>query len=225
METMRKTAGAACVAMAIAFMCGATGEPGTQVHDTASMPGRTALLLRQLPTDAAAYQPETAALVQAGIPEKYGLEEWTAVVLTNELHQHVGIYNMLGAKMGVRARELLNAPTRTVDVTAETGAAPPMSCMVDGLQAALGSTLGQNLMHVPAPDAPKAAAVFSYKDKRLRLSLKQEMQKRVAELIGLAVRDCGNLTPAYFERIEELSYAVWAEADRHGIFVEEWIAG
>ena len=196
--------------------------PAPEEHgNSAPPPGRSALILRQMPADAGAYQEEAAALVRAGIPEKYGMEEWTAVVLTNEVHQHTGIYNMIGAKMGVRARELLNAPTRAVDVTAETGVAPPVSCMLDGLQAALGSTLGQNLIHAAPTETPKAAAVFSYQGRKVRLSLRPDTEKWVAELIASAVRDCGNLTPAYFERIEELSFRVWAEADRHTIFVVE----
>jgi pyrimidine-specific ribonucleoside hydrolase len=224
MNTGWKMLGLACMAIVAAFLSGAAGAAGQPEQDAApAAPGRSAMLLKQLPANAGAYLPEAAALVMEGVPAKYGTEEWTAVVLTNELHQHLGIYNMLGAKMGVRARELLNAPTRSVDVTAETGAAPPMSCMLDGLQAALGSTLGQNLIHAAATDTPKAAAVFAYQGKKLRLSLKPEMQKRVAELIGKAIRDCGNLTPAYFERIEELSFRVWADSDRNDIFVEEWL--
>ncbi len=223
MNTVFKTFGAACAGVGLVVMFGAAGQAVRDGHAAAPSAGRTALILKELPSCADAYQPEAAALANSGIPEKYGMEEWTAVVLTNELHQHVGIYNMLGAKMGVRARELLNAPTRAVDVTAETGTVPPMSCMVDGLQAALGSTLGQNLIHAVPTDAPKASAVFAYKDRKLRMSFKPETQKWVSELIGAAIRDCGNLTPAYFERIEALSYRVWAEADRREVFVEEWL--
>ena len=208
--------------LGVCLMISAAGQPGKEEH-AAPASGRTALILRKMPPEAAAYQTAAAELVQAGVPEKYGIEEWTAVVLTNEIHQHVGIYNMLGAKMACARGELLDAPTRAVDVTAETGKAPPISCLVDGLQAALGSTLGQNLIHVPPTDAPKAAATFAYKGWTVRLSLKPETQRQVAEMIGRAVHECGNLTPAYFARIEKLSYKVWAEADRHEIFAEEWV--
>ncbi len=222
MKTRWMAVEAGCIALEMLLMSCAATETARDEHGVPAA-GRSVLILKQSPTDAGAYQPKAAELVKAGIPEKYGMEEWTAVVLTNEMHQHVGIYNMLGAKMGVRARELLNAPTRTVDVTVEMGTTPPMSCMVDGLQAALGSTLGQNLIHVAPTDAPKAAAVFTHKGKKLRLSLKPDAQKWASELIGTAIRDCGNLTPAYFARIEELSYRVWGEADRNAIFVEEWV--
>jgi pyrimidine-specific ribonucleoside hydrolase len=180
-------------------------------------------ILRAFPLDASSYQAPTAELVKAGIPEKFGHEEWAAVVLTNEVHQHVGIYSIVGAKMGVRARELLDAPTRAVNVTVETGGRPPVSCVIDGLQVALGSTLAQNLMHVPAPTEPRVAAVFEYKGRRLRLSLKPEFQRQIDEIIATAVKECGDLTPPYFQRIEAFSYRVWAEFDRRAIFSEETV--
>jgi pyrimidine-specific ribonucleoside hydrolase len=178
-------------------------------------------ILNTLPFDAASYQPAAAALVRAGVPEKFGHEEWAAVVLTNEVHQHVGIYSILGAKMGMRAREILEAPPRAVNVTVETGGKPPVSCVIDGLQVALGSTLAQDLIHAPTCEEPRVAAVFEYKARKVRLSLRPEAQRRVAEFIAAAIKDCGNLTPAYFERIEACSYRVWAEFDRNGVFDEE----
>jgi len=182
---------------------------------------RSFLILKTLPKEPSAYQARTGDLVKAGIPDRFGHEEWAAIVLTNEVHQHVGIYTILGAKMGVRAREILDAPTRAVKVTAETGMHPPASCAVDGLQVALGSTLAQDLIHVPNVDRPQVAAAFEYKGRRVRLSLKPEFQQQVDDVISAAVKDCGNLTPAYFERIEAFSYRVWAEFDRHTIFMQE----
>ena len=156
-----------------------------------------------------------------GIPEKFGHEEWESIVLTNEVHQHVGIYSIIGAKMGVRAREILEAPPRTVNVTAETGDKPPLSCLIDGLQVALGSTLGQNLIHAPICKEPRIAATFEFMGRKVRLSLKPEVKKQIGDFIGEAVKDCGDLTPAYFQRVETYSYRVWAELDRKAIFDEE----
>jgi len=44
------------------------------------------------------------------IIEAHGLEEWKAVLLTNELRRHFGMCSIIGAKMGIRVREVLNAP-------------------------------------------------------------------------------------------------------------------
>jgi len=41
-----------------------------------------------------------------------GEDEWTAELLLNELHEHLGAYSIIGVKMGLRAAELLNAPAR-----------------------------------------------------------------------------------------------------------------
>jgi pyrimidine-specific ribonucleoside hydrolase len=189
-------------------------------NDQSTKGERTYHMIKDIPLDPAAYQPAAAKLVRDGIPERYGHEEWAAVVLTNEVHQHVGIYSIVGAKMGVRARELLQAPPRTVDVTVESGPRPPVSCIIDGLQVALGSTLAQDLIHAPATDSPQTAAVFAYKGRKIRLSLKADAQKKISDAIAKAIKDCGNLTPAYFDKIEELSYQIWAEFDRQAIFSE-----
>jgi pyrimidine-specific ribonucleoside hydrolase len=183
------------------------------------------LTIKEMPRAAEAYQPETAALVRAGVPERFGPEEWTSVVLTQELHQHVGIYTVLGAKMGVRARELLQAPTRSVDVTCECGAKQPLSCAIDGLQAALGSTMGQNLIHIAPDREASIAATFQYNGQKLRLSLKPEVEQRIGAFIRKAIEEHGNLTPAYFEAVEAYSYRVWAEFDRREIFAQEALTG
>jgi len=182
---------------------------------------RTFQVLKELPLDAAAYQAPAAALVRAGIPDKYGHEEWAAVVLTNELHQHMGIMTVVGAKMAVRARELLEAAPRSVKVVSETGPEQPLSCLVDGLQGGLGSTYAQQLIEAPPVAAPQPAATFAYEGRELRLSLRPEYRQQIRRWIQSAIEAHGNLTPAYFEVIEDFGYQAWAEFDRHAIFFEE----
>jgi pyrimidine-specific ribonucleoside hydrolase len=183
---------------------------------------RPFLALRALPMSAESYQPHVAELVRAGIPEKFGHQEWTAIVLTHEVHQHAGIYSILGAKMATRAAELLNAPKRAVKVTAECGTNQPLSCFIDGIQVALGSTLGQGLIKVPDTNEPRIAATFEYKSKQLRLALKAEAEHKVKDFIATSIEEHGNLTAAYFEAVEEHSYRVWADFDRSLIFEERW---
>ena len=208
------------VIFALVLVAGAPAhEPAGEARPAAG--DRAYQILKTLPLYENSYQPAARELVKAGIPEKFGHEEWAAVVLTNEMHGHVGIYNVLGAKMGVRAREILGAPPRSVAVTAETGVKPPVSCLIDGLQVALCSTFAQDLIHAPACETPRAAAVFEYKNRRIRLSLKPEAERDVAEFIARAAKDCGGLTPAYFEQIQTYSYRVWAEFDRNSVFGEE----
>ena len=206
----------------IAVMSTTTAMAHNPADDaTPTTPERPFRILKTLPFYVNCYQPAAAELFKAGVPDKYGHEEWADVVLTNEFHQHVGIYTIIGAKMGVRAKEILNAPTRAVNVTVETGGKPPLSCLIDGLQVALGSTFAQDLIHAPEQKEPRIAAVFEYKGRKIRLALKPDVLKNISEVITKAIKDCGDLTPAYFQRIEDYSYRVWAEFDRNTIFDEE----
>jgi len=175
-------------------------------------------ILKGLPGDPDSYHSPAAEIVRAGIPEKYGQEEWATVVLTHEVHQHEGIFTTLGAKMGVRARELLDAPTRVVQVNVETGVEQPWSCAIDGLQVALGSTLGQKLIVAPETDRPVVAATFEYEGRKVRLALRPEYRDKVAAIIQRASDRYGFRSPAYFEEIEKECYRVWAEFDRAQIF-------
>jgi pyrimidine-specific ribonucleoside hydrolase len=178
-------------------------------------------VLLALPQDVVLYNAEAAALIHDGIPAKYGTEEWNAIVFTHEFHQHVGIYTLLGAKMAVRAREVLGAPMRAVKVISETTRQQPFACMVDGLQVGLGSTLGQNLITVPDAAAPAVAARFEYDGHRIRLSLKPEYVERLAKIIEDARQAHGDLTPKYFHAVEDASYEVWKDFDRREIFAIE----
>lgn len=204
----------------IILAASALAHPGHD-HGDEGDSGRPSAVLRTLGGSPEAYNARTAALAEAGVPAKYGEEEWESVILTHEFHQHVGIYTILGAKMAVRAREVLDAPMRSVHVVAESGLKQPVSCMADGLQVGLGSTLGQNLIRIPETETPVIAAIFSYQDRSIRLRLSDEAGKRVSALIAEAVERHGNLTPAYFAAIEDASYEIWAEFDRNAVFVVE----
>lgn len=57
--------------------------------------------------------PRDTALLKADLRDEvgkiiaeHGEEEWRACVLTSEIHRHLGIYSLVGAKMGLRAREV-----------------------------------------------------------------------------------------------------------------------
>ena len=181
---------------------------------------RPTLAVKGFPSDPNRYRAQTAALVNAGIPEKYGPDEWAAVVLTHEFHQHVGIYTVLGAKMAVRAREVLHAPTRSVQVLALTGRTQPLACTLDGLQVGLASTFGQNLIQAPEVEHPAVSAEFTYEGQHLRLSLKPMYQEKVTAYIRHARALHGNLTPGYFQEVEKACYEVWSDFDRRDIFAE-----
>ncbi|HNR30365.1 MAG TPA: formylmethanofuran dehydrogenase subunit E family protein [Candidatus Hydrogenedentes bacterium] len=175
------------------------------------------------PTSPDMYCDEVAAIIRAGVIDRFGAEEFAAVVLSHELHQHIGVYTVVGAKMGVRARELLDAPRRAVRVEVETQPDTPFACATDGLQAALGSTYGQDLIRIQPVLKPRLTVVFSYGGKRLRMGLKESFRHEIARIIHDNSEKHGYLSPAYFEAIRGASYRIWADWDRKKIFDETWI--
>jgi pyrimidine-specific ribonucleoside hydrolase len=184
---------------------------------------RGLLVIQQFPTAPEAYAPEAAALVREGVIERFGHEEWSAIVLSHEVHQHIGIYTILGAKMGVYAREILKADTRSVAATLRNEGQKAMTCAADGLQVSLGSTFGQGLIAIAPPTVEGAPlqGVFEQANRRLTLTLKPEFQSRIDAIIEEATQAHGFLSDAYFEAVERESYRVWAEFDRHEIFLDQ----
>lgn len=176
------------------------------------------VVLAEFPVKPGFYAADLRPLV-GQIIEKYGLEEWKACVLTNELHRHLGAYNVIGAKMGIRAREILNAPMDSLKVTTFAGHQPPQSCLNDGLQVATGASLGRGNIEV-SPQGSEATAIFSFKQKAVKLKLKPEVVDEIKANIQAAIKEYGDLTPAYFARIRELSIQSWLELDRRLIFQE-----
>jgi pyrimidine-specific ribonucleoside hydrolase len=153
------------------------------------------------------------------IIERHGAEEWNAALLANEFHRHLGIYSIVGVKMGIRAREVLDAGIDELHVMSHSGSTPPLSCLSDGLQVATGASLGRGAISI-APDKSDPAAVFIKGNMRLRLQLKSEIATRIESEIEAAVRDHGVITPAYWQAIRELSLQYWLEMDRRDIFDE-----
>lgn len=150
----------------------------------------------------------------------HGMEEWKATLLTNELHRHLGTYSIIGAKMGIRARELLGAEFDETRVESHAGLKPPLSCLNDGLQVSTGASLGRGTIRVVEnrPSAPEA--VFIHEGKAVRLRLKQTIVDRIRADIAAAIKQHGNVTPAYFAAIRALSLRHWAELKRSEIFEE-----
>lgn len=155
------------------------------------------------------------------IISKHGKEEWKAVLLTNELHRHLGIYSILGAKMGIRAREVLHANLDEVTVESFAGLEPPLSCLNDGLQVSTGASLGRgNISVVLNETSPKANFIKS--DKMLEMNIKPELVLRIKADVKAAGQKYGFQSKEYFDEIRRLSFNYWLNLDRNDIF-EEYI--
>ena len=153
-----------------------------------------------------------------GIIKKHGKEEWRIGVLTNELHGHLGIYAIIGAKMGLRARQYFHIGVDDISITSYAGKTPPLSCMNDGLQVSTGGTVGHGLITVsPTPPfLPKAAFTFKRKTVSYRLKdhywniIKRDIEKGI-ELYGLNTED-------YWKYVRKLALDYWLGWNRMEVF-------
>ena len=179
---------------------------------------RRAVVLNDFPSDPSLFRDDLKPMVKK-IIEKHGLEEWKACLLTNEFHRHLGIYSLIGAKMGIRAREIFEAPFDTLKVVSLAGHNPPLSCMNDGLQVATGASLGRGTIEI-SYEKSQPAARFFYKDREITLRLKKEWVSTIKAKIKESIEKYGGLTPEYFAHIRRLSIAFWYDLDRGEIFNE-----
>ena len=160
-----------------------------------------------------------ADIASIAIPtiQRYGNEEWQCTTLTCQLHGHVGIYSLLGAKMGLYARKQMKAEPYTLHVISHAGNTPPMSCFNDGLQVATGSTLGHGLMEIKNNTQPRIEAEFMGSDARLHLRLKQEYTDIIQNEVALAFARYGDEVE-YWHQIRQLAIKYWLEWNRDKIF-------
>lgn len=179
---------------------------------------RQAVVFDGFPKDPACFRTDVRPHVET-IITKYGMEEWKACLLTNEFHRHLGMYSIVGAKMGVRAREVLGAPFDSLSVISHAGNRPPFSCLNDGLQVSTGASLGRGTIRIKEDAAiPKAEFVFN--DTTLTLTLKQVFWNQIKADISALIKEYGGTTPEYFAKVRKLSITRWETWDRKALFEE-----
>jgi len=163
------------------------------------------------------YQEDVRPIMMEAI-EKYGAEEWRAVVLTMEMHSHLGIYALVGAKMGVLAREHFGAGMDHLSVLSYAGLRPPVSCMNDGLQCSTGATIGHGLLTLAPTDQPVPEAAFSHQGQVIRIKLKEDVQEKVKTDVDALRQEYGLESEQYWLGIRELALHYWLILDRKEIF-------
>jgi pyrimidine-specific ribonucleoside hydrolase len=169
------------------------------------------------PVDPSLYREDVAEVMNELI-SKHGLSEWRLGVLTNELHGHLGIYAVVGVKMGLRAREYFNIGLDDINVVSYAGRKPPISCMNDGLQVSTGATLGHGLIYLTDESRVMPMAVFSYKNRTVILKLKDEYLNIVKKDISECISEHHNLTREYWECVRKRAIDYWLAWDRNIMF-------
>ncbi len=152
------------------------------------------------------------------IIDRHGMEEWRYGVLTNEMHGHLGIYAIIGMKMGLRALDELSADHDHIEIISYAGIQPPISCLNDGLQVSTGATLGHGLIRISDEEIKRPEATFIHDGKNITLRLKRSSWEKISQDVRAAIEMHGALTDPYWKLIRKHAIQYWAEWDRNEIF-------
>lgn len=191
----------------IRFFRGPAGKP--LVHDGESFD--------RFPFGPELFRPDLAAFVPE-LVSRFGPDEFRMCVLASEMHQHLGVYSIVGVKMGLRARELLLARDHPVQAVSRAGLRPPLSCLNDGLQIGAGATVGLGLLRVEEPASPRAEATFEFEGRRLTLSLKPAVTERIRHEIQQLRQKHGDFDAEYYRELRQVTLRLWRALDRAEIF-------
>lgn len=153
---------------------------------------------------------------------RYGYEEWKANVMTDEFHGHLGVFSIVGAKMGIKAREIFGVGADMLEVVTYAGTKPPYSCLTDGIQVSTGATLGMGTIQLSSDNKVQPSAVFTYKNRSIRITLKKEYLEQVEKDINEGILKFGLMDDGYWKLIRHNALKYWLEWDRDKIFnIEE----
>lgn len=178
-------------------------------------------LMKSLPRDTSFYQTDLQPFINE-IIERHGHDEWVSGVLANEIHHHLGIYSIVGVKMGIRAREYFGAGIDEIEIISSAGNVPPLSCMNDGLQVSTGATIGHGLLRVD-PSLKEASAIFKHMGESVRISLKEDIYHGISEELKELSTVNGLDSDIYWELVRQRAILQWKNLDRHEIFETEII--
>ncbi len=177
-------------------------------------------VIRQIPVDPSFYFEDVGPVVKE-IVSMYGIEEWTSGVVSNELHRHLGVYTIVGVKMGIRAREYFDTGVDEFNAVSYAGSTPPLSCMNDGIQVSTGATPGHGLLTVRNDTVLRPSVDFTYLNRKIRLTLKPEITARLSSTLKEYNFVYGLDSNIYWELVRKESLKYWKELDRHEIFIIE----
>jgi pyrimidine-specific ribonucleoside hydrolase len=177
----------------------------------------SSVTFKQFPDESHLFREDISQFMNQ-IIERHGRKEWKIVVLTNEFHDHLGIYSIIGAKMGLRAREYFHVGLDELLVVSSAGSQPPISCFNDGLQVSTGATLGHGTISVSTDSHQIPQATFTFKNKTISLQLKEDYWDIVKKDIKQAIKHHAPLTDNYWRFIRECAISYWLEWSRKEIF-------
>ena len=179
-------------------------------------------LIKNLPLDPDFYFDDISIYVNE-IIEKYGHEEWVSGVFASEMHRHLGVFEIIGVKMGIRVIEYFKAGVDEFSVVSFAGSNPPLSCMNDGLLSSTGATPGHGLLSVSSDPDKSPSAEFTYKNRKIRITLKPELAEKISAETKEINFIYGLDSDIYWELVRKNTIKYWKDLDRHEIFLIEEI--
>lgn len=174
------------------------------------------MIFKNFPENPDCYSEDMRPMVSKTI-ERHGLQEWRAGVLTNELHGHLGVYAIIGVKMGIFALDKLEIEAGNIKIISLAGMNPPVSCLNDGLQVSTSATFGHGLISSQPTENPSPEATFATDSKQIHIKMKDSVLKEVANEISEAVNRWGH-SAEYWDYVRTLAIRYWYELDRNEIF-------
>jgi formylmethanofuran dehydrogenase subunit E len=181
------------------------------------------IVFNRFPVQRELYNYDVRHIIDTAIA-RYGNIEWQAVAMTDEFHGHLGVFSIVGAKMGIRAREIFGVGPDMLTVVSDAGDKPPYSCLNDGLQVSTGATLGMGTISLSKIKKAGPSAVFIYKDRSVRIILKKEYLLKVEADIREGIIKYGLTDDAYWKLIRSNALEYWVDWDRNKIFEIEEIS-
>lgn len=175
------------------------------------------VVFNRFPVQRELFNYDVRPLIDSAIA-RYGYEEWKANVMTDEFHGHLGVFSIVGAKMGIKAREIFGVGPDMLEVKTFAGSKPPYSCLTDGIQVSTGATLGMGTIHLASDSEAKPSAVFSYNNRSVRITLKKEYLDKVNADINEGILKFGLTDDGYWKLIRYNALKYWLEWDREKIF-------
>ncbi len=124
-------------------------------------------------------------------------------------HGHLGPYVVVGYRMGQIARHRLEGKLWAVSFT---GARPPMSCIVDGMQFSSGCTLGKGNITIQEKDEAKSH--FFNEKTLLEITLRPEIKQRIDSTMTRETEEI--VAVGLFNEPDEALFAITeVESDLH----------
>ncbi|MBO7134082.1 MAG: nucleoside hydrolase [Bacteroidales bacterium] len=180
------------------------------------------VIVTEMPRSGSMLSADVAPLSEQ-ILANFGYAEYKLVLLTSEMHSHLGIYSIIGAKMGLRILEYLHVGLDEVSIVSNAGSEPPISCLNDGLQIGAGTTLGYGAIVISKDGNVSPSAIVSYNGRKLLFRVKDDVKREIASDVGELIKKYGLESDVYWSELRRIAIEkYWKEKSRFDIFeVEE----